>query len=344
VNTARDFMSRLVALHDLDPGTLHLPGFPSPTLSVPELVCHELDEWEVILEARGGEPDPALRFSMRWLRQHIPPYDGPVVLVQGDTGPGNFMYRDGRVVAVVDWELAHLGDPMDDIAWLALRSSQDPFPDFPQRLRDYEHLSGRLVDDDRVRYYQVMAETKLQVMRHRPAGAGSDHAADEGGGHDLGNGLIYAVFHRRLWLEALADATGLARTPIEAAPDRQPTEYLVISDMLLNQLRDVVVPRISDPLAQQRSKGFARVIKYLAALHADGPYYDDRELDDIAALVGARPANVAAGRATVEAEARRGALSDLDYVGYLWRRVARENELMRAASGALANRHWPALR
>ena len=49
-----------------------------------------------MLAARGGTPDGALTFSLRWLRDHIPPYDGPPVLVQGDTGPGNFMYSPGR--------------------------------------------------------------------------------------------------------------------------------------------------------------------------------------------------------------------------------------------------------
>jgi hypothetical protein len=94
-----------------------------------------------------------------------------VVLVQGDTGPGNFMYAGGRVVAVVDWELAHLGDPMDDIAWLTLRATQEPFPDLPARVGEYEALSGHAIDEPRVRYYQVMAEAKLQVMAHRSGGA-----------------------------------------------------------------------------------------------------------------------------------------------------------------------------
>ena len=84
------------------------------------------------------------------------------------------MYLDGRVVAVVDWELAHLGDPMDDIAWLSLRATQEPFTDFPTRLREYEALSGNSIDEARVHYYQVMAETKLQVMGHRPAATDDD--------------------------------------------------------------------------------------------------------------------------------------------------------------------------
>ena len=87
------------------------------------------------------------------------------------------MYSGGRVTAVVDWELAHLGDPMDDIAWLSLRATQEPFTDFPTRLREYEVLSGNRIDEARVHYYQVMAETKLQVMSHRPAPTGDGDTA-----------------------------------------------------------------------------------------------------------------------------------------------------------------------
>jgi aminoglycoside phosphotransferase (APT) family kinase protein len=108
--------------------------------------------------------------------------EGPVVLVQGDSGPGNFMYAGGRVVAVVDWELAHLGDPMDDIAWLTLRATQEPFPDLPARVGEYEALSGHAIDEPRVRYYQVMAEAKLQVMAHRPGGMAARFDSAEGGG------------------------------------------------------------------------------------------------------------------------------------------------------------------
>ena len=71
--------------------------------------------------------------------------------MQGDTGPGNFMYQDGKVTAVVDWELAHLGDPMDDIAWLSLRTVQDTFTHFPDRLREYESLTaGQIAADQRL--------------------------------------------------------------------------------------------------------------------------------------------------------------------------------------------------
>ena len=206
--TAQDFIGHLAALHRLDPATLDLPGFPKPT-TIPELVADELDEWDTVIAQRGGSVDPQLSFSLDWLRRNVPDVEGPVVLVQGDTGPGNFMYAAGKVVAVVDWELAHLGDPMDDIAWLSLRATQEPFTDFAARLREYEALTGNEIDERRVRYYQVMAETKMLVMGHRPAGQQRDAAATEGGGGDIGNGLIYGMLHRRLWFEAMAAFVGL---------------------------------------------------------------------------------------------------------------------------------------
>ena len=53
---------------------------------------------------------------MWWLRNNVPQGERKVSFVQGDTGPGQFMYADGQVTALIDWELAHIGDPMLDLA------------------------------------------------------------------------------------------------------------------------------------------------------------------------------------------------------------------------------------
>jgi hypothetical protein len=334
-------MRQLAALHALNPATLDLPGFPAFT-TVPDGVRHELDEWDALLTRRGGDPDPALVFTMAWLRRNIPAYEGPLVLVQGDTGPGNFMYAGGRVVAIVDWELAHLGDPMDDIAWLSLRATQEPFTDLPARLREYEEWSGNTIDVDRVHYYQVMAEAKLQVMSHRPPATSDDDRRGSGTG-DIGNGFIYGLLHRRLWLEALAGVAGIDLTPAEKAPEPDPGDHRWMYEALLGQLRDVVVPAISDPLAKSRGKGMARLIKYLAQVDAHGQFYEGCEFRDLEDLLGHRPLTVAVGRDEVATEARLGRLTEHAYLGYLWRQVARQTELARPAMGVLAERHWPSL-
>jgi aminoglycoside phosphotransferase (APT) family kinase protein len=342
--TARDFMTKLAALHALDPASLSLPGISSTT-TIPDTVHRELHEWDDVIAQRGGEPDPALAFTLGWLRRNIPVCEGPVVLVQGDTGPGNFMYDRGRVIAVVDWELAHFGDPMDDIAWLSLRATQEPFPNFPKRLREYEELSGNLIDEERVHYYQVMAEAKLQVMGHR-ATRWSDRGASAEGSEagDVGNGFIYGVLHRRLWLEALAGVTKIELTPAEIPTNPTHHEHDWMYRAVLEQLRDVVVPRITDPLAKARSKGLARLVKYLEQVDSYGDFYEACELADLEGLLGRDPGSVSAGRADISAEVRSGRLDDSEYVRYLWRRIARETELARPSMGALADRHWPPLR
>jgi aminoglycoside phosphotransferase (APT) family kinase protein len=354
--TARDFMVHLAALHALDVSTLDLPAFP-PVATVSDAVRAELGELARVLAERGGEPDPALALSLRWLHDHVPDDDSGPVLVQGDTGPGNFLYRGGRVTAVLDWELAHLGDPMDDIAWLSLRATQEPFGDFPTRVREYEEFSGNRVDSERVHYFRVMAETKLQVMSHRPAShvrplaeeaAGPDGGTDSdgggGGGADAGNAFVYGLLHRRLWLEALAEVSGITLTPAEELRPRGPEDHDWMYGAVLTQLRDVIVPRTDDALAKARGKGVARLIKYLSRVDLYGPSYAACELHDLRTLLGGPVDSVAAGRSSADAAVRAGTLTDVAYLSARWRRVARETELARPAMGVLADRHWPGLR
>jgi aminoglycoside phosphotransferase (APT) family kinase protein len=352
--TARDFMVHLAALHSLDVSTLELPAFPAVT-TVSDAVRAELDELERVLAERGGEPDPALAFSLRWLRRRLPEDDRPPVLVQGDTGPGNFLYERGRVTAVVDWELAHLGDPMDDIAWLSLRATQEPFGDFPTRVREYETLTGNHVDAARVHYFRVMAETKLQVMAHRPAriqdsgvadvvDADPDEGVDGGVGGDAGHAFVYGLLHRRLWLEALAAVTGVPLTAAEELRPRPSKDHDWMYGAALAQLRHVIVPRTDDALAKVRGKGIARMIKYLSRVDLYGPEYEACELADLRTLLSNPVESVATGRAAAAAAVTAGTVTDEAYLAVLWRRVARETELARPAMGVLADRHWPELR
>jgi len=115
-------------------------------------------------------------------------------------------------------------------------------------------------------------------------------------------------------------------------------------DAVLSQLRDVIVPRTSDPLAAQRGKGIARLIKYLAQIDTYGAAYEAYELDDLEVLLGRQTESIAAGRAVAADAVGAGAVSEEDYLRLLWRRVARETELARPSMGALADRHWPELR
>ena len=168
---AQDFMRHLATWHAAGAATLELPSFgPVRTIR-----AHQLEQLADIQAAfaqqdRDEPIDLLARVQLDHLVHHVPDDDGEPVLVQGDTGPGNLMYDGDRVSAIVDWELAHLGDPMDDIAWLSWRATQHGWPDFPARLREYEHASGIAVDPTRVEYYRLnacrAARTELRARGH----------------------------------------------------------------------------------------------------------------------------------------------------------------------------------
>jgi len=66
------------------------------------------------------EPNPLLVEAFIWLKAHLP-VAPRVSLLHGEYRPGNFLYEGSQIRAVVDWEYAHLGDPVEDLGWAFLR-------------------------------------------------------------------------------------------------------------------------------------------------------------------------------------------------------------------------------
>jgi len=90
-----------------------------------------------------------------WLYANVPEVSVDVCFLQGDTGPGNFMFDGDRVTYLVDWEIAHFGDPMEDLAAICVRDMVTPFAHLPTLFAHYSAVSGREVDVDRIRYHRV---------------------------------------------------------------------------------------------------------------------------------------------------------------------------------------------
>ena len=353
VSVAQDFMRHLATWHRATARAMNLPSF-GQVRTVRE---HQLEQLAGIRrmfeEQDAAQPIDALaRMSLEFLESNVPNYDGEPVLVQGDTGPGNFMYADGKVTAIVDWELAHLGDPMDDIAWLSWRATQHSFPDFPARLREYERSSGIMVDDDRVRYYRVNACARLgprfgladmgeAASRRRAREAEgappeSDRTAD-------GSGLIMSMLHRRMVLTALAEAMRLDLPGRDIGAEMDPREHNAYYDTILGQLQ-TMVPRIEDRAVANLAKGIARQVKYLKEIDRNGAFFESQELADMTRLLGREPASVEQGRPVLAEAAREGRVPAEEYLLYHWNRMVRDDHLMRTASGAMYQRGWPALR
>jgi aminoglycoside phosphotransferase (APT) family kinase protein len=110
-----------------------------------------------------GSPQPMIDYAAMWLLQNLPK-ERPLALVHGDFRNGNLMVDPKLgVVAVLDWELAHIGDPMRDLGWLMTRSWRFGVPGKPvggfgepdDLIAGYESVSGTSVDRDAVRFWEV---------------------------------------------------------------------------------------------------------------------------------------------------------------------------------------------
>jgi len=116
-------------------------------------------------------PRPVFELALRWLRDHDPGPSDEVTLVHGDFRHGNLIIGPDGVRAVLDWELAHLGDPMEDLGWVCVNSWRfgeidKPVGGFGARkelFAGYE-TAGRRVDPARVTFWEVMGTLRWGVM------------------------------------------------------------------------------------------------------------------------------------------------------------------------------------
>ena len=141
---------------------------------------------ELVQEAGADRSYPALALVARWLEAHAPECSAPA-LVHGDFRIGNVMFDDKGLTAILDWELAHLGDPAEDLGWFCVRAwrfgndshAAGGLCSRRQFLDLYQQAGGTRVDPAVLRYWEIYGNWKwailciVQCARHK-AGARAD--------------------------------------------------------------------------------------------------------------------------------------------------------------------------
>ncbi|MDQ1446034.1 MAG: hypothetical protein QOI20_2498 [Acidimicrobiaceae bacterium] len=130
----------------------------------------QLAEWRDILDSLG-QPHPAFELGLRWLGENRPRRSGTAV-VHGDFRNGNLIVGPQGVRAVLDWELAHRGDPLEDLGWLCVKAwrfgvNDNPvggFGDYDELAGAYEDAGGGHVDRDALMWWQAMGTLKWGIM------------------------------------------------------------------------------------------------------------------------------------------------------------------------------------
>ena len=155
-----DALARIHALPTADlPHSLRLGG-PRAEL-----------QFQIDQHRSHGTSRPVFELAFQWLRRHAPGEVSKPVLVHGDFRNGNLVVAEGGLVGVLDWELAHLGDPMEDLGWLCVNAWRFGSDDLPvggfgtrDQLFEGYAAAGGLVDAQRVHYWEVLGTLKWGIV------------------------------------------------------------------------------------------------------------------------------------------------------------------------------------
>jgi len=130
----------------------------------------EIRHYEQIFREIAPDPHPVFEVAFQWLYANLPD-PVPEVLVHGDYRLGNFMFGEDGLRGVIDWELAHWGDPMEDLGWLAVKSWRfgGKLPvagvgTYEQLFEAYEEAGGAKVDPARVHFWELFGNLKWGII------------------------------------------------------------------------------------------------------------------------------------------------------------------------------------
>jgi aminoglycoside phosphotransferase (APT) family kinase protein len=172
---APQFVKHLALIHTRDWRDANLSAFDVPALGT-QAAEWQLNWWERLWEEDANEDIPLMRLAMVWLRGNLPSVER-LSVVHGDYRTGNFLYteEDNKISAWLDWELGHLGDRHEDIAWATNISFGHIAEDGKTFLigglmseevffEEYEQVSGLPIDRKAVNFYRVMNAYKCAVI------------------------------------------------------------------------------------------------------------------------------------------------------------------------------------
>lgn len=178
------FADALGNLHALD---WHNTGLAADAdgVTCENVAGRQIDAWHADYQRWALRPHPMMHKLFAWLRRNAPTAP-KLSIIHGDYRLGNFLEVGGRITAVLDWELVHIGDPHEDLAWMCLPQYRGGTPLMSKLVardelyRRHEAKTGLAVSEASMRYYTLFSLMKLAATHM--AGV---YAFEKRGFHDM---------------------------------------------------------------------------------------------------------------------------------------------------------------
>ena len=331
-----DFISVMARFHQLDLDALGLDdAMAYRPATAEECALTELDltlaQWDHFL---ADHRDPLITYAADWLRRFVPESVARVSLVQGDTGPVNFMFQGDRVSSVIDWEQGHFGDPMEDLGNFCVREFWNPSGGLTGLFEQYERESGIPYTRFAAQYYRVQQNVRGMIPIHYITV--NAHPTES-----LAWYLCYRYVGDRATCESLADAMGVEVERPDLPDDSGDPDILAAG--AIHAQRADVLPVIDDAFASSRANDVVTLVRQIDRTHRFASELEAIELGELATVLGRRPRSLAEGLAELEGRIAGRELPDEPVVTYLTRKAYRDEWLHAPAVELYPERVWAPL-
>lgn len=289
--------------------------------------------YEEIFRAGKRHPEPLMEFCLGWLKRNWPDTRGREAPILWDDG--QFHHTNGRVLAVLDLELGHIGDPMMDLAAWRIRDTVIGYGDFDALYARYAELSGKDVDIEAIRIYYFA----FTLTNHLALGA---TLREPPPGSDVMINLRWCSETDLFAIEALADILDVELPEIEL-PGPKPSLVAGRHAHLQRVLREL---HTGDGWHDHQLQLAFRLARHLQRHDEIGAELLAADLDEIGALLGERPVDWPQAEAALE----RFVLADTATGRHdrellpLFYRMNRRAQLLLGPEGSAMTRHFPAQR
>lgn len=318
-----EYIEQLGLLHSIDIESLKLSGLHIP--QTPEQVAFAGKFGFIERDFAGWRqklrPEPLLELGIWWLHANVPRGDRRVTFVQADTGPGQFMFDRGHLTGLIDWELAHIADPMLDLGVIRMRNMLYPTGSLAEAFAHYERVSPHPIDWPALRFYTVMSmlltPLGLAPAMQRPT-ARIEHMLPSFG---------WDATLRRGLADALAEALD-----IEVEPPELPAESAARSRSLIDYLAEHLELNCASAPSDDAGRyqitsaiSIARAVQLEAEVGAE---LRDADLTDMGAVLGSRPPTREEGLAQLNELVSSGPAGGLHDLVWLFARTQRRQEYL----------------
>lgn len=255
LSLAKQYIDAMAAMHKLP-----LDAFVARGIDLPHgaeaISLAGLEAYYPLYERNKTRPQPLLEFALNWLRRNVPQHRIKPSLVQYDSG--QYLFENGKVNTLYDFEFAMIGDPLADLASARMRDNYEPLGGpFSELYRYYQEVSGEKPEPDVMRFHTALFST-VSAMQFSATVA----TPQPGDPHDTY--IEFDIALRRVVVHAMAEAMGAEIAPpainiVEHGPNAE----------LLNMLTDAVNQvQIEDEFQQTKLNAVRKIVEYLGRADA----------------------------------------------------------------------------